>query len=543
MEERHRMPQPGEIVAGRYEIVREAGRGGMSVVYEAADRKLGGKRRALKALRPETRRAEAGASAELDVLQKIDHPRLPQVIDVILPAGGRPLMLVTDFVRGEPLAAALRREGGGMDARRAAEIAAELCEALAYLHGLNPPVVHLDVKPSNVMLDPARGVRLIDFGISRLLGKESAGGPRLGTPGFAAPEQAAGAPCGPAADVYAAGALLYWLLSGGRTPKPGERRFRRLAGVPGPLLDALARMLARDPACRPGARQAAVLLRQAAGGTGESAGPLAAHGGADRSAGRPLPRLVAVASFSRGAGATTLAVLLAERLARRRPTALVEMPGGEPELLAMLVGAGALGPDGRPAPPPASRRHVCWLAGPSLQVHALHPDQDEPDPDSPDIRAGHAADVEASAILAPERFRFPEISPAEPPLIVADLSSGWIAGGCRAAAEACDLLLMIADPAVWRWTAVRRSAWRELVRRRESAGLKSLWIANRDGGFPHRSDWLGLMPQQPAVCVPLFPPGEWTSAVWAGGPFGNGGHAFDPVVKRLGPVVDLMLDG
>jgi len=541
--EAQRMPGPGDLVAGRYEIVREAGRGGMSVVYEAADLKVGGKRRALKIMKPGTGIAGDAGVGELDVLRRIDHPRLPQVIDVIPPDGGRPLMLVTDYVRGEPLAAVLGRGGRGMDARRAAEIVIGLCEALAYLHGLRPPIIHLDVKPSNVLVEPAHGVRLIDFGIARLLGAGSGAGPRLGTPGFAAPEQAAGAPCGPAADVYAVGALLYWLLSGGRTPKPGERRFRRLAGVPGPLLDAMARMLDRDPACRPTARQAAVLLRQAAGVPGAGTGH-AETGGADDAAGPPRmrPRLVAVASFSRGAGATMLSALLAALLARRRPTALVEMPGGEPELLAMLAGADAFGrPDGRPAPPPVSRRHVSWLAGPSLQVHALHPDQD--DPESPEIRADHASGDAALALFAPERLLFPETSLAEPPLVVADLSSRWIGGGSRAVAEACDLLLMIADPAVWRWTRTRRAAWRELARRRESAGLRSVWIANQDARFPHRSDWLRLMPQPPAACVPQLAPGEWPSAVWSGGTLAGGGRSSVPVGKSLGPVVDLILDG
>jgi len=521
------MLAPGEIIAGRYAIVREAGRGGMSVVYEAADLKLGGKRRALKAMKPGTRWTDPGIG-ELEVLQRIDHPRLPQVVDVFPPAGGRPLMLVTDYVHGEPLAAAFARAGRRMDARRAIAIAAELCEALAYLHGLRPPVVHLDVKPSNVMLDPAIG---------------------LGTPGFAAPEQAAGDPCGPAADVYAAGALLHWLLSGGRAPKPDERRFRLLpADVPEPALDLLARMLSRDPACRPTARQAAVLLRQAAGDGAALAGP-PAPGGAHPHAGRPQPRprLVAAASFSRGAGATLLSALLAFAVARRRPTALVEMPDGEPELFAMLAGADAIGRESpRPALPPVSRRHVCWHAGPSLQVHALHPDQVEPEGGTARLRPHGAANGSAEAALAllePERFAFPEVSAAEPPIVIADLSSGWIAGGSRAAAAACDVLIMIADPAVWKWTPERRTAWRELARQRESAGLATVWIANQDARFPQRAAWLGLMPQPPAAVVPLLAPGEWPAAVWSGRLPAAGRKLRTDVERSLAPVVDLILNG
>jgi len=540
------LPAPGEIVAERYAIIREAGRGGMSVVYEAADLKLGGKRRALKAMKPGTPYADEGGIGELRVLQRIDHPRLPQVIDVIPPAGGRPLMLVTDFVHGEPLTAAFARAGGKMEARQAAAIAIGICEALAYLHELRPPVVHFDVKPSNVMLDPALGVRLIDFGIAKLLGKGRGAALRLGTPGFAAPEQAAGGPCGPAADVYAVGALLYFLLSGGHAPKPGEHQFRGLeAGVPDPLLDVMARLLSRDPACRPSARQAAALLRQAAGGAAALPGLAAGADGAHSPAGGalPRPRLIGAASFSRGAGATLIAAILAAQLARSRPTALVEAPGGEPELLALLAGADAAGRrSGRPAPPPVSRRHVCWLDGPRLQVHALHPDTVipaiEPDP----YGAPEGAADAVTAMFAPERFSFPAASAAEPPLVIADLSSGWTAGGARKLAAACDVLLMVADPAVWRWTPQRQSAWRELARQREAAGRASVWIANQDARFPQRSAWLKLMPQHPAACVPQLAPGAWPSAVWSGKPLAGSGKLSE-VERSLRPVVDLLLNG
>jgi serine/threonine-protein kinase len=539
------LPAPGEIVAERYAIVREAGRGGMSVVFEAADLKLGGKRRALKAMKPGTPWADDGGAGELHVLQRIDHPRLPQVIDVIPPSGGKPLMLVTDYVHGEPLAKAFARAGRKMDARQALTIAIEVCEALAYLHELRPPVIHLDVKPSNVMLDPALGVRLIDFGIARLLGGRSAGR-RLGTPGFAAPEQAAGSPCGPAADVYAAGALLYFLLSGGHAPKPGEHRFRQLpASVPEPALDVMARLLSRDPARRPTARRAAALLRQAAGGSAALSGPHAgadgAHAPAGRSQARPL--LVGAASFSRGAGATLLAAMLAELLARSRPTALVEAHGGEPELLALLAGADAVRQPGRPAPPPVSRRHVCWLAGPRLQVHALHPDPAGPAANAePHGNPDGAADA-ALAMFAPERFVFPETSAAEPPLVIADLSSGWTAGGARQLAAACDVLLMIADPAVWRWTPLRQSAWRGLARQREAAGYASVWIANQDARFPQRSAWLRLMPQSPAVCVPQLAPGDWQAAFWSGRPLSGNGKLLAAAERGLRPVIELILNG
>lgn len=612
---------PGTVIAGRYAVLREAGRGGMSIVYEAADLRLGGRRRAVKAMKPGTLAAGAGDAGihELAVLQRIDHPRLPQIIDVIPAANGMPAMIVTDFVNGEPLAAAFERADRIMDVREAASIAVQLCEALAYLHELEPPIIHLDVKPSNVMLDPVLGVRLIDFGIARLLGfRGNIDELRLGTPGFAAPEQVRGAACGPAADLYAVGALLGYLLSGGHMPKPDERKFERIAaGVPDRLLDVLARLLSRDPAQRPvSARQTAALIRQAVwpqttgSYSGFSIGPssgriafaagtaLAAESGMPRSSRPPddpqrphlipgtiprwrpaddgpqpewiRPRIIAAASLSRGAGATFLAAVIAGRLAEVRPTALVECPGLEPELFALLSDASASERmNGPSSPPPVTRRHLAWMAGPMLQVHALHPDTacgGNTDGIPPDFaradgvltgdrrldgirecgsRTDEAADNDAQLLplMAAERYRFPAADPAEPPLVVIDLSSGWMRSGMRRLAAACDVLLMTADPQVWRWTPSRMAAWRRLERERAAAGLPVCWIANQDMTFPQRKTWLSMMPGRPEAIVPLLPPEQWRSRVWSGEAAGQRGKRRAEPERSLQAVINRILGG
>lgn len=514
------MLNPGRIVAGRYEIMRPIGRGGMSVVYQAADLKLGRMLRAVKTIRPDAPGGSGAALSELRVLQRISHPRLPHVVDVVPPEGGTPLLLVMDYVEGETLAAAFERAGRSMPPDRAAYIVLQLCDALAYLHALEPPIVHLDIKPSNILLDAAGGIRLIDFGIARQAGE---GGvrpaPNLGTPGYAAPEQQRGAACGPASDLYAAGALLHALLAGGRLPVPNERRFAYVPpNVPAPFRDVLARMLRRDPAERPSAREAAMLLAETAASVPGAAAALTIAGVPSAHPDEPLT--VGVASFSRGAGATFAAVTLAVQLAALRPAALIEHPANEPELLALLAGGAApLVPQGSSAVRPISPRHIAWEAAPHLQVHALLEGAD--DASGSGSCTAEPADansaLELAAIAACLRLR--DRSAGERPIAVLDLSSNWLVDpSCRDAAERCGLLLMIADPQAQRWTQARRSAWRAVKQRRLEAGLPpAVWLANRDApDFQARRDWLALLPERPSAVLPQLPSGEWHSRLWKG---------------------------
>lgn len=524
--------KPGSVVAGRYEIIQPIGRGGMSIVYAAADLKLGRMLRAVKAMKPDAPGGRDASLDELHVLQRISHPRLPNVVDIVPPASGIPLLLVMDYVDGQTLAAAFERAGRSMRPSLAVSIGLQLCDALAYLHELQPPIAHLDVKPSNLMIDASGSIRLIDFGIAQHNGEHrDRSAPKLGTPGYAAPEQLSGGVCGPASDVYAAGVLLHALLAGGQLPEPDERRFDYLPpDVPAGCRDALARMLRRDAAARPSARQAAAMLAAAISPPAHP-GP-----GILPTVDAAGPFTIGVASFSRGAGATFAALVLASLLADASPAALIEHPANEPELLALLAGAAAPVPEGRHGRlRPVSGRHTAWAAGTRLQVQAL---LDE-------AASGMQPDDDAALQSYTDRLRFPDRSGAERPFAVLDLSSSWaVDPGAHRAAAHCDMLVMIADGQAQRWTHRRRAGWAALKQQRADAGLPVLWIANRDAsGFSARREWLALLPERPTAVLPQLPPDQLLSWLWQGKRADR-----HPVWRRrleeaMRPVVDCILQG
>ena len=235
--------QPGDRI-GPYEIVREIGRGGMGVVYQARDTRLG-RVVALKALPAEVAadpalrerlRREARAAA------MITHPGVATVYALEEIDGH--LFIASEYVEGQSLRDVLA--GAPMAAERAIGLAIEIADALGAAHAGG--VVHRDLKPENVLLTSHGRVKVVDFGIASL---EAEDGPRLtvegaiiGTPAYMAPEQLAGGPVDSRSDIYAVGVLLGEMLAG-RHPGRGDR-------PPFPtVLDAIiTRCLQPDPAAR-----------------------------------------------------------------------------------------------------------------------------------------------------------------------------------------------------------------------------------------------------------------------------------------------------
>lgn len=213
----------GQIIDGKYEILREIGRGGMSVVYLAMDKRLN-KQWAIKEFRKdkddENRRiALESLLKEANLMKKLDHPTLPRIVDII--DDSKTVYIVMDYIEGESLNKVLDAYGA-QPQETVIEWAKQLSEVLDYLHTRVPPVIYRDMKPANIMLKPDGTIRLIDFGIAREYKKGKAGDTTsIGTRGYAAPEQFGDKGQTDArTDIYSLGVTLYHLVTGKNPAEP-----------------------------------------------------------------------------------------------------------------------------------------------------------------------------------------------------------------------------------------------------------------------------------------------------------------------------------
>jgi tetratricopeptide (TPR) repeat protein len=251
-EEREAEPSPlapGTVV-GRFEVLREVGRGGFGVVYEAKDRDLG-RQVALKVVRPGRGTEEEGkVTREAEAIARLTHPNLVTLHDVGRSEGGP--YLVFEFLRGKTLQE--RLEGGPLPVQEAVHIAVEVARGIAHAHGEG--VVHRDLKPSNVFVTDRGLVKILDFGMAHAFGRRRLSG---GTPAYMAPEQWEDAPEDERTDVFALGVMLYRMLSGEYPYAENEGRWSeklttaRVLDVPGApgLSELVSRMLERTPTKRP----------------------------------------------------------------------------------------------------------------------------------------------------------------------------------------------------------------------------------------------------------------------------------------------------
>jgi tetratricopeptide (TPR) repeat protein len=203
----------------RYRLLREIGRGGMATVYEAerADGTFDG-RVALKILRGiDSDDLSGRLVAERQILSSLAHPHIARLLDGGTSADGRPF-LVMELVAGSRIITFASERH--LDVRGRIELFLQVVDAVQYAH--QHLVVHRDIKPSNVLVDERGTVRLLDFGIAKLLDADPADGAltrpatRWMTPQYASPEQILGRPVTTATDVHGLGALLYELLCGQR---------------------------------------------------------------------------------------------------------------------------------------------------------------------------------------------------------------------------------------------------------------------------------------------------------------------------------------
>jgi len=301
------MLHEGQVLNDRYRIEHELGRGGMGSVYLATHLGLEGMvavKEMIVALPDNEERAAAMRQfrTEAQMLHRLQHPYLPRVHDFF--ESDCLNYIVMDFVEGGTLRDQLMKRGP-LPEHEVLGYALQLCDVLEHLHRQDPPVVFRDLKPSNIMLDRAGRIQLIDFGLAKVLNPVTGSGTQTairgsGSPGYAAPEQY-GSSTDPRSDVYALGCTMYHLLTGNIPPQSIELASGMIPLVPvremrsdlSPYLaDAIERMMRLNRDERPAsmAEVRALLVPVRAIGGQPTTVPAKARGSA-----RALSPLAAVA--------------------------------------------------------------------------------------------------------------------------------------------------------------------------------------------------------------------------------------------------------
>lgn len=217
------MAQTGSVIDNKYEILKQIGKGGMSTVYLAMDKRLN-KQWAVKEINKAVNDKNnevvvQSLLAEANLMKRLDHPSLPRIVDII--DNGRTIYVIMDYIEGESLDKILNTNGPQPQAL-VVEWAKQLCDVLSYLHNQKPPIIYRDMKPANIMLKPEGNLKLIDFGIAREYKQNNMTDTvSLGTRGYAAPEQFGGMGQTDArTDIYCLGVTLYHLLTGQNPAEP-----------------------------------------------------------------------------------------------------------------------------------------------------------------------------------------------------------------------------------------------------------------------------------------------------------------------------------
>ncbi len=220
--------QPEQKLADRYRVIELLGQGGFAAVYRGWDEHLQ-RPIAIKENHLTNRDAQRQFEREAKLLARLHHPNLPRVTDhFVIPGHGQ--FLVMDYIEGQSLYEYIE-ESGPVSEAQALEWLFPICDALSYLHSQEPPIIHRDIKPQNIILGTGDRPYLVDFGIAKTftINKSTTAGALAISPGYSPPEQYGKSTTDICSDVYSLGATLYTLLTG---DTPSDSVDMMTGGVP-----------------------------------------------------------------------------------------------------------------------------------------------------------------------------------------------------------------------------------------------------------------------------------------------------------------------
>lgn len=519
----------------------------MSTVYLAVDIKLKGKMWAIKEITGHHSNCDTFVR-EAEMLIGLDHPYLPRIVDYYEPDESGVAYLVMDYISGQTLEEAFQAANKKLPAARIIRYAIQICQIFSYLHHRRPrPIIYRDLKPGNIIIDAQDRVRLIDFGIARAYKpdqmKDTA---RLGTVGFAAPEQHQGRQTDVRTDLYTLGAMIYYLLSGGvhynATEKPIQH-YRddlphQLAEIVDRLLQSVPehRYRCADDVMRELSRLQDVLAADnlnpdstSVDRRGDSLNLTDSRQRHDSRTSVAPPRLMQdggrltiIGSLYPGAGSTFVGLALARTMHWLGiPHSYVENPTNPPDLHILLYGDKHA---------PRKYRFICdriadamsssssdeWVLGHTTLY-----------PVSPDGWTGPWTEEYSSELL----------QAVQNPHILIDISGQWedehVQRWCRLA----DHIVVVADASP---SKMFRPSSRAIIRRLlalQSRGKPVHLIANRDLALPGRKMWLESQFIDPLCCFPMVDSRSVIAAEWQGKLVQDREEVQDAALRSLSPLL------
>jgi eukaryotic-like serine/threonine-protein kinase len=488
--------QPGEILESRYQIVSKLGEGGMGSVYLALDLRLSGKLWAMKLLEDVDEQSGSSA-AEAEMLIRLQHPQLPHIVDYFMMPDRQIACVVMDYVAGTTLQDVFEQNKRSIPIEQLMQYAKQLCDLLVYLHNQAPqPIIYRDLKPSNVIVDPGGTVRLIDFGIARQFKTgQYADTIKIGTVGFAAPEQYTDAQSDARSDLYSLGALMYYFLSGGFFYYLSQKPLSYYkTDIPQLLSHLVWQLLQDNPNDRiQTAEEVSEKLKHLLFLT-PSNPPFHEGNQAKKLSIEPIShKLIVIGSLYAGAGSTFTAITAARMLHLADiPHALVEHPLGNPDLYMLLLGE-------KNAP-----KSYVFLSEEVLSEKNNTISGQTAQLDSKAWRTGRTTWVP----VHPDGFKhnwevedaFKMLYKAKSPVVLWDISTNWEDETAKAICKSADDIWVITDTSP---AKVNRPSSRIRINMLEQHyGSKVKWIVNRDSPASGRSNWFQSLPKASAARLP-----------------------------------------
>lgn len=212
------MLSKGYVLDDRYEVIKVLGSGGMGKVYLCKNIRLNNLW-SIKEVEIDSNN-NIDVLTEADILKDLDHTCIPKIVDRFYE--DKKVYMVMEYIEGITLKE-YAKKNSDLDIEKFCQIILKICDIISYLHGLNPPIIYMDLKPSNIIITPNEKIVLIDFGISRVnRASDTIPIVKIGSNGFAAPEQYGLGKTSEQTDIYGIGMVMYFLVRGKAASTPLE---------------------------------------------------------------------------------------------------------------------------------------------------------------------------------------------------------------------------------------------------------------------------------------------------------------------------------